>query len=185
MIGRRDVLKLAGALMGMGLLRPNISEAFISHTQDAVIGRHHVFLGKYYAEIIGGNRLSIPSSLIKGCSDALYVTNAVVDKCLHIFPEAEWQKMCDKVNKLPESNEAVRLFTRRVIISAQKTSLSKDGDIWIDHALLNDAEISDDVVLVGQIDKIELWSQHIWDDVIDIANFDAAKVERELADFSL
>lgn len=182
---RRDVLKLAGMLMGMGLVKPNLSEALISNNLDGSIVGHEAFLGKYYTEILDGNRLSIPDEVRNMFPETFYITSHITDCSLLIYPEAEWQKMRDKINKLPKSNEAVRLFTRRVIMPVQKTSLSRDGDIWINPALLNDAEISCDVVLIGQIDKFELWSEQKWDEATDIANFDIAKVERDLKDFSL
>lgn len=185
MIGRRDVLKLAGVLMGMGVVKPNLSKAFISHTQDTAIGSRHTFLGKYYAQILDGNRFSIPDEVRYMFPETFYITTHVTDCSLQIFPEAEWQGMYEVINNLPEANEAVMLYKRRVIIPAQKTSLSSDGDIWIDRRLLNDSEISCDVVLIGQIDKFELWSEQKWDEATDIANFDIAKVERDLKDFGL
>ena len=86
MLERRDVLKFAGVLMGMGVLRPNISEAFSSPTQDADRRLYH-------ARILDGNRLSIPGEFRKMFSETLYITSHIIDCCLQIFPEAEWQRI--------------------------------------------------------------------------------------------
>lgn len=147
------------------------------------------FSGKYYYNLEEKGRLIIPAPfreiLCLNYNSKLYITNALFDKCLHIYPYEEWVKLEEKVRNLPSMLEDVRLYKRRVIASAQECSMDKQGRVLIPAALREDAGINGEVVVVGQIEKIEIWDRKEWDAAIDITKIDRKAVEERLASYGL
>ncbi|HXX57234.1 MAG TPA: division/cell wall cluster transcriptional repressor MraZ [Thermodesulfovibrionales bacterium] len=147
------------------------------------------FSGKHYYTVDEKGRLIIPAPFREifstHYSSRLYITNAAFDRCLHIYPYEEWSRLEEKVRALPKMLEDVRIFMRRVVASAQECSLDKQGRLLIPAAHREDAGIKGDVVIVGQIEKIELWDRKEWESVIDLSNIDRKTVEERLAAYGL
>ena len=145
--------------------------------------------GKYYYTIDPKGRVIIPSPfreiIFTNYSTKLYITNDVFDKCLHIYPQEEWNRLEEKVRPLPKSQEEVKFFMRRVIASAQEVELDKQGRILVPAAHREDALLNTDIVIVGQIDKIELWDRKEWDAVNDPSRVDKKVVAEKLAAYGL
>ena len=152
-------------------------------------GKMPAFSGKYYYTIDPKGRVIIPSPfreiIFTNYNTKLYITNDVFDKCLHIYPQEEWSKLEEKVRPLPKSQEEVKFFMRRVIASAQEVELDKQGRILVPAAHRQDAALNGEIVIVGQIDKIELWDRKEWDAVNDPSRLDKKVVAEKLAAYGL
>lgn len=147
------------------------------------------FSGKYYYTVEEKGRLIIPAPfreiISSTYSPRLYITNAAFDRCLHIYPYEEWTRLEEKVRGLPKMLEDVRFFMRRVIASAQECPIDKQGRILIPAAHREDSGINGEVVIVGQIEKIELWNKKEWEAVVDISRVDRKAAEERLASYGL
>lgn len=147
------------------------------------------FSGKYYFNVDLKGRIIIPASfreiISSNYSPKLYITNAPFDKCLYIYPFEEWNKLQEQVRSKPRSDKAIRYFLRRVIASAVETEMDKQGRILIPVALREDANINNNVVLAGQIDRIELWDRNEWDALFDPEKIDRESIEERLIAFGL
>ena len=113
------------------------------------------------------------------------MTNAPFDSCLHIYPQEEWNKLQEKVRQLPKMDEAVRFFMHRVIASAQECEIDKQGRVLIPASLREDAKLNNDVAVVGQIDRIDLWDRKEWDNVVDPAKGNRREFEERLSSFGI
>ncbi|MCL4491953.1 MAG: division/cell wall cluster transcriptional repressor MraZ [Nitrospirae bacterium] len=148
------------------------------------------FLGKYYYALDPKGRIIIPAPLRdiifkKYNNSKLYITNAAFDKCLHIYPLEEWSKLEEKIKSLPRMEEAVNYFLRRVIASVLECEVDKQGRILIPYEHRQDAGINNEVVIVGQLDKIEIWDKVEWDTVTDPQKVDAKAFKSTLAGYGL
>ena len=147
------------------------------------------FSGKHYYTVDEKGRVMIPAPfreiLSTHYSQRLYITNAAFDRCLHLYPFDEWVKLEEKVRGLPKMLEEVRFFMRRVIASAQECSVDRQGRLLVPAAQREDAGINGDVVIVGQIEKIELWSRKEWNSVVDLSSVDRKTAEERLATYGL
>ena len=85
----------------------------------------------------------------------------------------------------PRSDEAIKLFMRRVIASAVEVDMDKQGRVLIPAAHRDDARINTDVVVVGQIEKIEIWDRNEWDSLFDPVKIDKKFIEEKLAAYGL
>ncbi len=148
------------------------------------------FIGKYYHNLDQKGRVILPASLRevlvnKYSSQKLYLTNAPFDRSLYLYPLEEWLKMEEKVRELPRSDEAVMFFLRRVIAGAVPVELDKQGRLLIPYEHRQDAGINSEVVIVGQIDRIEIWDKVTWDNITDPTKVDIKRLQDALAKYGL
>ena len=147
------------------------------------------FSGKYYYSVDLKGRIIVPAPfreiISSNYSSKLYITNAPFDKCLYIYPLEEWNKLQEQVRSKPRSDEAVRFFLRRVIASAVEMEMDRQGRVLVPAALREDANINSNVVLAGQIDRIELWDRSEWDALFDPSKIDRKGIEEKLAAYGL
>jgi MraZ protein len=147
------------------------------------------FSGKFYYSLDEKGRVMIPAPFREVLSghygEGLYLTNAPFDKCLQLYPAEEWQRLLEKVRTLPKSYEEVRYFMRRVIASATECELDKQGRLLIPVSYRQDAGIDGEVVIVGMVEKIEIWSRDEWDRVVDPSRINIETAINRLAGLGL
>src|SRR4030043_1687538 len=147
------------------------------------------FSGKYYYSVDSKGRIIIPAPfreiISTNYSSKLYITNAPFDKCLNVYPLEEWNKLQEQVRTKPRSDEAIRFFLRRVIASAIEMEMDKQGRVLIPAALREDANINTNVVMAGQIERIELWDRSEWDLLFDPEKVDRKFIEEKLASYGI
>ena len=147
------------------------------------------FSGKYYYTLDPKGRLIIPAPfreiISSNYNPKLYVVNDIFDNCLHIYPQEEWSKLEEKVRTLPKMDEDVKLFIRKVIGSAQEVEIDKQGRILVSAAQRVDAGLNSEIVIVGQLDKIDLWDRKEWDAVNDLSKIDKKATAERLAAYGL
>lgn len=152
-------------------------------------GNVPAFSGKYYYTVDAKGRIIIPAPfreiITTNYSTKLYITNAPFDNCLYIYPLEEWNKLHEQVRTKPRSDEAIRFFLRRVIASAVETEMDKQGRVLVPAALREDARINSNVVMAGQIERIELWDRSEWDALVDPAKIDRKSIEEKLSSYGL
>jgi transcriptional regulator MraZ len=147
------------------------------------------FSGKYYYTLDPKGRLIIPAPfreiISSNYNPKIYVVNDIFDKCLHLYPQEEWIKIEDKVRQLPKSDEEVKIFMRRVISSAQEIEMDKQGRILVPASHREDAGLKSEIVVVGQVEKIDLWDRAEWNSVNDLSKIDKRAVAEKLAAYGL
>jgi MraZ protein len=152
-------------------------------------GKMPAFSGKYYYAVDQKGRIIIPAPfreiISSNYSSKLYITNAPFDRCLYIYPLEEWNRLQDQVRTKPRSDEAIRFFLRRVIASAVEVEMDKQGRVLIPAALREDANINTNVVMAGQIERIELWDRNEWDILFDPSKIDRKSVEEKLTSYGI
>jgi MraZ protein len=154
-----------------------------------VEGKVPAFSGKYYYTVDPKGRIIIPAPfreiITSNYSTKLFITNAPFDKCLYIYPMEEWNKLQEQVRTKPRSDEAIRFFLRRVVASAIEMEMDKQGRILVPAALREDANLNSNVVMAGQIERIELWDRNEWDVLFDPEKVDRRSIEDKLASYGL
>jgi len=82
--------------------------------------------------------------------------------CLALYPLPEWERIERDVQALPALNPAVKRFQRLVLGYATDLQLDGSGRILVPPALRDYAQLEKRAVLVGQGNKLELWSEDLW-----------------------
>ena len=124
-----------------------------------------MFRGEFEHTVDGKGRTSLPARfrelLAASGSDRMVVTRDV-ERCLLLFPLAQWEAFERKLAELPSMAPGVRLVKRTLLGSAHEVSVDGNGRILIPQPLREYAGLSREVVFAGQIDRIELWNRDAW-----------------------
>jgi len=108
------------------------------------------------------NRIIIPSKLREGLGEQFIMTKGL-DSCLYIYPKNEWQIFEQKLKSLPLTDKNVRSFVRFFFSGANEMEPDKMGRVLIPQSLLTYAGIDGEVVSVGMMDRVEVWSKAKWE----------------------
>lgn len=140
-----------------------------------------MFMGTSYNSIDEKNRVIIPSKLRAGLGARCILTKGL-DTCLYIYTLADWEKQLEKVSRLPEADPKVRAFIRHFCGNAVECELDKQGRIVIPQELKGFAGIQKELVTMGAMSKIEIWSRERWeapdnDGKMDTQDFTSALME--------
>ncbi len=143
------------------------------------------FSGKHYFTVDLKGRIIIPAPfreiISSNYSTKLYITNHSSEKCLCIYPLEEWNKLLEQVRTKPRSDKYIKYLMQRVIGSAVEMEMDKQGRILIPASLREDSKINTSIVIVGQLERIELWDRDEYDVLFEPSNMDKEDLERGLA----
>ena len=95
-------------------------------------------------------------------SGELVVTIDMRERCLLMYPLSQWEVVQDKLERLSNIGPQARLLQRLLIGHATDLNLDAQGRLLVPSILREYGEISKKVVLVGQGNKIEIWSDEHW-----------------------
>ncbi|MEF9921487.1 MAG: division/cell wall cluster transcriptional repressor MraZ [Anaerovoracaceae bacterium] len=121
-----------------------------------------MFMGTYYNSIDLKNRVIVPSKHRDLLGGKCIVTKGL-DMCLYIYSLDDWEKQMEKISVLPESDPKIRAFIRHFCANASECEIDKQGRITIPTELKEYANIDKDLVTMGAMKKIEIWSKEKWD----------------------
>ncbi len=138
-------------------------------------------MGEYDHTIDVKGRVIIPSKFREDLSGEFVIT-AGLDGCLFVYPMVEWERFIDELKRLPGSKE-VRQLQRYFMAGAAACDMDKQGRVLIPNKLREHGEIEKDVVLVGVINKIEIWSQERWNSNNNYEDVD--QIAEKMAEFGL
>jgi len=121
-----------------------------------------MLIGEFSHGMDKKNRIIIPSKLRDGLGEAFIMTKGL-DSCLYIYPKNEWQTFEQKLKSLPLTDKNVRSFVRFFFSGANEMEPDKMGRVLIPQSLLSYAGIEGEVVSVGMMDRVEVWSKEKWE----------------------
>ena len=121
-----------------------------------------MFMGTTNNSIDEKNRMIVPSRLRAELGARCILTRGL-DPCLYIYTVSDWEKQMEKISHLPEADPKIRAFIRHFCANAVECELDKQGRIVIPQDLKAYAGIEKELVTMGAMTKIEIWSKEIWD----------------------
>ncbi|BEU04733.1 transcriptional regulator MraZ [Agarivorans sp. OAG1] len=137
-------------------------------------------------------RMTMPTRyrewLMEECHGQLVCTIDINHRCLLLYPLAEWEEIERKLKRLSSMNPAERRLQRLLLGYADDCEMDKNGRLLIPPPLRQHASLEKKIMLVGQLNKFELWSEEQWQQQIaaDIAlEEDVDMLTDNLKDFSL
>ncbi|MCR5824736.1 MAG: division/cell wall cluster transcriptional repressor MraZ [Lachnospiraceae bacterium] len=133
-----------------------------------------MFMGEYEHGLDEKGRIIVPTKFREALGEHFVLTLGT-DGCLFIYPTKEWEQFVEKLKSLPGTKEA-RQMQRYFMAGAVECESDKQGRVMIPAKLREHAGITKDVVSVGVVNKIEIWSKERWesnntydsvDDIVD------------------
>jgi MraZ protein len=111
-------------------------------------------------------RLAMPARqrepLLSQCEGQIVATIDTQSHCLVIYPLPEWERIEQDIQNLPALKPAVKRFQRLMLGYATDLELDSSGRMLLPQPLRDYAQLDKKLVLVGQGNKLELWSEALW-----------------------
>ena len=137
-----------------------------------------MFMGEYSHSIDAKGRLIIPSRFRDELGDDFVLTKGL-DGCLSIYPQNEWEAFEQKLRALPLTSKNARTFTRFFVASAAPCELDKQGRILVPQTLREFAGLEKDVILAGNLSRVEVWSKEKWSENCNYDDMDSIAADME------
>ena len=111
-------------------------------------------------------RLAMPARqrepLVEICQGRVVITIDTQATCLVVYPLPEWERFEREVQALPAMKPAIRRFQRLTLGYASDIELDGNGRLLLPQSLREYAQLEKKLVVVGQGNKLELWSEALW-----------------------
>ena len=120
------------------------------------------FTGEYKYSIDQKSRLNIPAKFRKALdpkNNNTFVVTRGFDPSLILYPIIEWQKVEQQLLLLSSIKNKDRSFVRSIVRYATIAKYDSQGRIQIPENLLEYSNIRKEVLIIGMINKIEIWNK--------------------------
>ena len=144
-----------------------------------------MFQGHYEHNIDDKGRLALPAAFRKHLHQdegIAHVVMTIADQCLSIYPEKTWNVIITKIGNLNQLDNNVIALKRLIVGHAHECQIDKAGRVLVPPTLRRHGGLEKDCVLIGQLDKIELWSHQRWQDSFASMSDQVSDIYRSLAD---
>jgi MraZ protein len=126
-----------------------------------------MFRGINSATVDAKGRMALPArvreSLAAVAAGQLVVTIDTRERCLLLYPLPSWEAVQQKLESLPNVNPRSRMLQRLLIGHATDLEPDGNGRVLLPQKLRDYAGLDKKVVLVGQSNKVEIWSETRWE----------------------
>ena len=116
-----------------------------------------MLIGEYHHNIDEKGRLIIPSKFREEIGNSFVVTRGL-DGCLFVYSLVEWEKIVNKLKKLPFTKKDARTFMRFFLASATVCEFDRQGRINLVNSLIEYAGLKKECVVIGVNDRLEIWA---------------------------
>ena len=132
-----------------------------------------MFYGSHAINMDAKGRIAIPARvrelLQECCQGRVVLTAHTENRCLHLFPESQWQEILPKIEALPTFNKISRRAKLLLMGHASPLELDGNGRVLVPPTLREYAGLEKKLILVGQGKGLELWSEEKFAHYIDAA----------------
>ena len=134
-----------------------------------------MFRGATLVNLDSKGRLSVPTryrdQLIENAAGQMVCTIDINSPCLLLYPLPEWEIIEQKLLGLSNFDPLQRTLQRVMLGYATECELDSAGRILISGPLRQHAKLEKSIMLVGQLNKFEIWSEAEWQ----------AQIEKDMA----
>ena len=121
-----------------------------------------MFFGEFVYKIDEKGRVPVPPRFRSDLKAGLVLVPGA-EKCITVYPLAEWQKLADELTSGSVPRSKLRRLNRAIFATAFSLSLDGQGRIALPISLKKYAEIEDEVIIAGANNCLELWQKVRWE----------------------
>ncbi len=120
-----------------------------------------LFLGTYTPKLDAKGRMFLPAKFRGKLEDGLVVTRGQ-ERCLYVFPQAEFERIVAQWQQSPTSNKAVRDYQRVFLSGASDERPDSQGRLTIPQVLRDYAGLKAECTVIGAGSRVEVWDTAAW-----------------------
>ena len=132
-------------------------------------------LGSYLHQLDEKGRVALPSAFRRDAAEGALVLVQVHPEALTLYPQETWREVEERLRELLRRQPSARPYVLGVTAKAVEVVPDKQGRILVPQRLAASAGLDGQVLLVGLIDRIELWDPARFETVV---NEPSAEFER-------
>ncbi|MFH0840589.1 MAG: division/cell wall cluster transcriptional repressor MraZ [bacterium] len=120
-----------------------------------------MFIGEYNHKLDDKGRIAIPNkfrALLKsGC-----IATKGLDNCLFLYTRKEWEKLAERLARLPFNKANERAVARLLLAGAMDLDFDKQGRVTLPEYLRQFAGLKKQVIVAGLYNRLEIWDETAW-----------------------
>ena len=120
-----------------------------------------MFFGTYTPKLDEKGRLFLPAKFRDELTEGLVVTRGQ-ERCLTVWSLEDFGRLTDRLREAPVTQKSTRDYVRMLFAAASQEVPDKQGRISIPAPLREYASLDRDVVVIGVMDRIEIWDPARW-----------------------
>lgn len=124
------------------------------------------FLGSFRHQIDEKGRVSLPAPFRRDAEERPFVLVQVHRESLTLYPAETWSGVEERLLELLRRQPEARPNVLAVTANATEVLPDRQGRILVPQRLLSAAGLDDAALLVGAIDRVEIWNPDRFDDVL-------------------
>lgn len=137
--------------------------------------------GEFHYTLDEKGRVVIPPRFRRALGDQIVATRSI-DPCISVYSPSEWAKVEEALRKLPTRQRDVVRF---LLAGAVDVDLDRQGRVMLPVHLRQHAGIDREVVVVGLINRLEIWSRAAWQSYIEKAQQAAPQIAEQIEELSI
>lgn len=115
-------------------------------------------LGSYLHQIDGKGRVSLPAAFRRDAAERPMVLVQVHADALTLYPAEAWDEVEERLREVMRLQPTSRAWVLGVTANATEVVPDKQGRILVPQRLMAAAGLEGSALLVGVIDRVEIWS---------------------------
>ena len=121
-----------------------------------------MFLGTHQPKLDEKGRLFLPAKYRDDLADGLVITRGQ-ERCLTVWSMEEFGKVTEQMRQAPVTNKGARDYLRMLFAGASDEQPDKQGRVTIPPMLRQYAGLTRDCVVIGAMNRLEIWDQNAWE----------------------
>jgi len=117
--------------------------------------------GIYEYKVDNKGRLPLPPKFRQEFQEGLVLARGF-EECIVVYHKADFEKLANKFSSDPLAKSKMRRLSRFIFSNAFFMQLDRQGRVSIPTTLKSFAGIKSDVIIVGENNRLELWSPDKW-----------------------
>ena len=143
-----------------------------------------MLIGEYEHSVDTKGRLIMPAKLREDIGEKFVITKGL-DGCLFAYSLAEWKNFEEKLRTFPLTNKDARALVRFFLSGAMECEIDKQGRFLISGNLREFAGLEKEVVIIGVLSRLEIWSKEKWTKYSEEENKQADEIAQNMADLGI
>ena len=143
-----------------------------------------MLIGEYSHNMDAKGRVFMPAKFREELGEKFIVSRGI-GKCLFVFAQNAWTELAAKLKTVPITDQKAQVFLRMLFASACECEPDKQGRFLLPARLREYAGFDKEVVAIGVMGRVELWSAENWEAYSAASDEDYESTLEKLAELGI